>query len=101
MYPLLICPSSDVRLTKLRRKNCPIEFGIVTRRTIAKNTIIYPLVGMMASDTNLQDHTELSVMSQKHRVQTGPKGARIMTGPARLVNHVCRRYNAEVSYENN
>ena|ERR1700734_1598946 len=104
-YYLIVHEDSPVRLKKLEIKSPMQEhqpagrgekyqFGVKAIEDIPTNVFIPELLGLMASDTEA-DHSGLSEIAP-HPKQTGPTEPRMMIGPLRFVNHICKKKGALV-----
>jgi hypothetical protein len=91
---LLACHSELIRIVKVRFPDqTQVQFGVLASQDLAEGLCIPELCGVLSSD--IVDGEHLSVM-EAHSTQLLRKGPRLMTGPARFVNHSCNP-NASVS----
>jgi hypothetical protein len=93
---LLACHSPIVRIVKVRFPGqTQVQFGVVASKDLAEGSFIVELCCVLSSDIVEGEH--VSAM-EAHSTQLLRKGPRLMTGPARFVNHSCKP-NASVSID--
>lgn len=71
-------------------------FGIVAKRFIKEGEYIFELPGMIAKTSAPSLQTQLSMIIP-HRRQKQGTTARVLFGPLRFVNHICKGFNVTVS----
>jgi hypothetical protein len=96
----LLSAESPVRLKVVRMGDEGGKgFGIQASRNIGKGELIYELIGLMAIDS-VTSNSGLSEI-HPHKTQVGRKrdraNPRVLVGPLRYVNHVCKGSNVSVS----
>ncbi len=93
-YSMVIHPSSAVKL-KVTRVGADLGFSIFAARNIKYHEPIYELTGAMPGDSEAQ-HSELSAITPHEHHSLPDLDTRILFGPARFVNHLCKDFNVEV-----
>jgi hypothetical protein len=84
---LLACHSTLICIVKVRFPDqSQVQFGVVASQDLAEGSCIVELCGVLSSD--IVDGEHFSLM-EAHPTQLLRKGPRLMTGPARFVNHFC------------
>ena len=71
-------------------------FGIVAKRFIKEGEYIFELPGMIAKTSTPYLQTQLSLIIP-HRCQKQGTKERVLFGPLRFVNHICKESNVTVS----
>ncbi|KAJ3515190.1 hypothetical protein NMY22_g14514 [Coprinellus aureogranulatus] len=94
-YSMLIDPQSRLRLRAIRMgPDRAFGFGLFARQPIPANTELWEGLGVMPYD-NSTPTTNLSLITVADGQDQRPGLARILYGPMRMVNHLCRTYNSE------
>ncbi len=93
-YSMVIHPSSAVKL-KVTRVGSDLGFSIFAARDIKLHEAIYELTGAMPSDSEAQ-HSQLSAITPHQNHSLPDLAPRILFGPARFINHLCKNFNVEV-----
>lgn len=93
---MVLSPRSIVKLSVVamgaeREKGSAIH----ARKNIQKNQTIYELIGMMPHDNDTAN-THLSEITPVPGQDQSLGELRILFGPIRFVNHLCRDFNAAV-----
>jgi hypothetical protein len=97
-YSMVINPLSPVKLIqRVVGPGGPRGFGIVARRFIQEKEYIYELPGMIAKNARPRIQSRLSIITPHYRQNQGSEG-RILFGPLRFVNHICKGFNIVVSF---
>lgn len=78
--------------------NGPRGFGIIARRFIQEGEYIYELPGMIAKTSRPNIQSTLSIIIPHHRQNQGSE-ERVLFGPLRFVNHICKGSNITVSLQ--
>ncbi|EDR01622.1 uncharacterized protein LACBIDRAFT_310701 [Laccaria bicolor S238N-H82] len=72
-------------------------FAIFATRDLVEGEILYPLMGLMASDSRAE-HSRLSEIHphpSQVKLEKGRMDPRVLVGPLRFINHTCHSFNAE------
>ena len=93
-YSMVIHPSSAVKL-KVTRVGPDLGFSIYAARNIKYHEAIYELTGAMPGDSETQ-HSQLSAITPHQNHSLPDLAIRILFGPARFINHLCKNFNVEV-----
>ncbi|KAF8964935.1 hypothetical protein BDZ97DRAFT_1918635 [Flammula alnicola] len=93
-YSMVINEAGSVKLSTLPMgRGKELGFSIQAKKDFKKNEIIYELLGLMPMD-NETPHSRLSEV-RVHSSQNQPSGSvRVLSGPIRFVNHLCKEFNA-------
>ena len=96
---MVVNPISPVKLVQRPMiPNGPRGFGIIARRFIQEGEYIYELPGMIAKTSRPNIQSTLSIIIPHHRQNQGSE-ERVLFGPLRFVNHICKGSNITVSLQ--
>jgi len=96
-YSFAINPQSKIALKQASLgSDLTRGFSVVSTCEIPKDATIHELIGMMANDGRTPD-SDLSAINPHPDSNQSASVRRILFGPARFINHMCKSYNAAVT----
>jgi len=95
-YSFVINPQSKIALKQVPLGSDQTRgFAVVATCEILKDATVHELIGMMPSDGKTPD-SDLSAIRPHPDSNQSAGVRRILFGPARFINHMCKSYNAAV-----